>query len=148
MAMIAYAFPAILALFFVFKLVRLIKNIDATDKSIKWKETTGKVKDARITNQESKVIKKINISNVHFFATYEVNGISFGTEKISIIESSMPLLRKTLRDLGDKKECKIYYDSKKPHVGVLVDPSKHVFFWSYLQLVILLLITIISFVLI
>lgn len=129
---LAYLFPVIVFCYGLYRVYHLVKKINLIEDGKSWIETKCIIKDARIKNHSGRFSRYSIGSRIYFYATYEVDGISFGTEGLSIIRCSTARLRKKLRSIEGLKETVIYYNPQMPHQSVLINPKEHNLFWAYI----------------
>lgn len=131
-------------LLFAYYLYNLISDINYLSGLKEWKKISAKIKDARIINEKSKSFKNINISNIYFFCTYTIDDVDYGSSTVSLIKSPKSLLRKNIRRIVKKEECEIYYNPERPHESSLINPASYNFFFSYIKLIFLFAMFILS----
>lgn len=140
-----YILPLCIFLFFVYYLANLIRDINFCSNNKNWKKAEAVVKDSRIKEDPS---KKINKYKLYFYAIYEIDGVTYGVDKISHVKSAKALSRKSLKSIIDSDKCEIYYNPDKIHESSLVSPSKVGFFWRYLVSLLLILLAVTSTILV
>lgn len=146
--MTIYIIPTLFFVFFLYQLYKLLSETGKVNSEDLWVKVEARILDRRIDKKESRIFKKITVSNIHFFADFNLDNVRYGVTEVSIIKASKSLLRKTLRELGSKKVCDVYYNKKKPHESYLIDPRTHNFLTNYFIAFVFLCLTLFSYFLI
>lgn len=127
----------IITIYAVFKLIRVLADINSVEHAKSWISVDANVIDNRIKTIEGKFFKKIKEDKIFFYAKYIVDDVWYGSSSISLLDNNKSLIRGVMKQLINKDTCKMYYNPDKPHESVLIDPARITFWLEYLKLTLL-----------